>query len=81
MILLADRNFAAAGLLAKIAATEADVLVRLKNSRNTPVLRRYPDGSYLSILGSLQVRVIDCHITIATTAGATPGSTGWHNPA
>jgi hypothetical protein len=73
MILLADRNFAARGLLADIAATGADVLVRLKNGRKTPVLRRYPDGSYLSILGGLRVRVVDCQITIATTAGRHTG--------
>jgi hypothetical protein len=51
MILLADRNFAAAGLLADIAATGAHVLVRLKNGRKTPVLARYRDGSYLSTFG------------------------------
>jgi hypothetical protein len=69
MILLADRNFGAAGLLARIAATGADLLVRLKNGRNMPVLARYRDGSYLSILGGLRVRVIECEITITTTAG------------
>ena len=73
MILLADRNFGAAGLLAQIAATGADLLVRLKNGRKIPVLARYPDGSYLSTLGSLRVRVIECEITIATTAGRHTG--------
>ena len=73
MLLLADRNFAAAGLLAKVAATGADVVVRLKNGRTTPVLRRYPDGSYLSTLGGLRVRVVDCEITTATTAGRHTG--------
>ena len=38
MIVLADRNFAAQGLIAAIAATGADVLVRLKNGRAMPVL-------------------------------------------
>lgn len=73
MILLADRNFAAAALLADIAATGAHVLVRLKNGRKTPILARYPDGSYLSMLGRLQVRVIDCEITIATQTGRHTG--------
>lgn len=73
MILLADRNFAAAGLLTKVAATGAHVLVRLKNARKTPILHRYPDGSYLSILGGLHVRIIDCQITIATTTGRHTG--------
>ncbi len=69
MILLADRNFAARKLLADIAATKAEVLVRLKNSRRMPVLARYRDGSYLSLLGPLPVRVIDCEITVTTSTG------------
>jgi hypothetical protein len=66
MIVLLDRNFAAAAL---IAATHADALVRVKNGRKLPHLRRYSDGSYLSVLGETRVRVIDCQITIATSAG------------
>jgi Transposase DDE domain len=73
MILLADRNFGAKDLLADVAATGAEVLVRLKNGRNMPVLARHGDGSYLSTLGALRVRVIDCEITIATTAGRRTG--------
>jgi hypothetical protein len=73
MILLGDRNFAAQGLIRDLAATEADILIRLKNGRTIPILARYPDGSYLSILGGLRVRVIDAEITIATTAGRHTG--------
>jgi hypothetical protein len=73
MILLADRNFGAQGLLADIAATGADVLVRLKNGRKIPILARYPDGSYLSMLGALRVRIVECEITISTTAGRHTG--------
>jgi hypothetical protein len=51
MILLADRNFGAVKLLTQIAATGADLLVRLKNGRVMPIVARYSDGSYLSILG------------------------------
>jgi hypothetical protein len=69
MILLADRNFAAKDLIADIAATGAEVLVRLKNGRPMPMLARYDDGSYLSSLGVVRVRVIDAEITIATAAG------------
>jgi hypothetical protein len=74
MILLADRNFGAKDLIGDIAATGADVLVRLKNGRVMPTLARYPDGSYLSMLGTLRVRVIECEITIATTAGRHTGT-------
>jgi hypothetical protein len=73
MILLADRNFAAQGLLGEIAATGADLLVRLKNGRTTPVLTRHGDGSYRSMLGALPVRVIEAEITISTTAGRRTG--------
>jgi hypothetical protein len=73
MILLADRNFGATGLLTQIAATGADLLVRLKNGRKIPVLARYRDGSYLSTLGRLRVRIIECEITITTTAGRHTG--------
>jgi len=69
MLLLADRNFGAQDLLTAIAATDAEFLVRLKNGRKLAVLRRYRDGSYLSILGKLRVRVIECEITIHTTTG------------
>ncbi len=73
MIVLLDRNFAAAKLITAIAATEADVLVRVKNGRKLPVLARYRDGSSLSQLGTTQVRVIDCEITICTSAGRHTG--------
>ena len=73
MILLADRNFGAKDLIGDIAATGADVLVRLKSGRVMPTLARYPDGSYLSMLGTLRVRVIECEITITTTAGRRTG--------
>jgi len=73
MILLGDRNFAAKDLLAQIAATGADLLVRIKNNRRMPVLARYRDGSYLSMLGPLRVRMIEAEITITTTTGRHTG--------
>jgi hypothetical protein len=74
MLLLADRNFAAASLLNALAGTGADLLVRCKSGRRLPIRARYRDGSYLSQLGSLTVRVIDAEITIATTVGRHRGS-------
>jgi transposase IS4-like protein/DDE family transposase len=69
MIVLADRNFAAADLLAQIADTGADLLVRVKAGRRLPVCARCADGSWLSRIGPLEIRVIRCAITIATPAG------------
>ena len=37
------------------------------------MLRRYRDGSYLSQIGAVRVRVIECEITIATSAGRHTG--------
>ena len=68
MIVLADRNFAARAWIVAVAATGADVLVRVKTSRVLPVCRRLADGSYVSRIGPLEVRVITAQITITTTA-------------
>jgi hypothetical protein len=72
MLVLLDRNFDAAALIGQLAATRAQLLVRLKR-RQLPVLRRYRDGSYLSQIGAVPVRVIECEITIATSAGRHTG--------
>lgn len=64
MLVLADRNFAAAAVLQDFAATGADLLVRCKSGRRLPMRGRYDDGSHLSQLGSLTIRVIDAEITI-----------------
>ena len=70
MIVLADRNFASQALLAAVRDTGAHLLVRVKNNRNLPVCARLPDGSYRSRMGSVEVRVLCCEITITTSAGA-----------
>ena len=73
MIVLTDRGLSGNVLLADIAGTGADFLARLSASRKPPVLHRLPDGSFLSVLGSVQVRIIECQITISTTAGTQTG--------
>ena len=73
MIVLLDRNFDNGQLLNAIAATKAHLLVRLKANRKLPVLAQYPDGSYLSVLGGVKVRVVQAEITIATSAGRATG--------
>ena len=77
MVVLADRNFAAGWLAARIAATGAEFLTRVKTGRGAPklpVLRRCPDGSFLSRFGGVPVRVIDAQITITTTAARHTGT-------
>jgi hypothetical protein len=76
MILLADRNFGAGFLAAQIAGTGAEFLIRVRTGRSAPglpVLRRCPDGSWLSRFGGIPVRVIDAQITLTTSAGHTAG--------
>jgi hypothetical protein len=77
MIMLADRNFAAGHLAAKIAATRAQFLIRVRTGASAPKLpasRHYRDGSYLSRFGGVPVRVIDAQITITTTVGRRTGT-------
>ncbi|MGI5143195.1 IS4 family transposase [Streptomyces sp. CA-106110] len=73
MIVLLDRNFAAQALVTAMARTGAHVLTRVKNGRRLPVLGRCGDGSYLSAIGAVPVRVIDCEITITTATGRSTG--------
>lgn len=69
MIVLADRNFAARHWLEAVADTGADLLVRVKIARKLPVCRRLRDGTYISRMGAIEVRVITATITVATNAG------------
>jgi hypothetical protein len=76
MLLLADRNFAAGYLAAQIAAAKADFLIRVRTGSTAPglpILRRLPDGSWLSRFGGVPVRVIDAEITIVTSTGRSFG--------
>lgn len=54
MLLLADRGFAAGHLARQIADRKADFLIRVRTGNMAPkfpVLRRLPDGSWLSRYG------------------------------
>jgi hypothetical protein len=70
MIVLADRNFAVRALIIAVAGAGADVLVRVKLNRVMPVCRRLADGSYVSRLGPIEVRVITAQVTITTSVGS-----------
>ena len=69
MIVLADRNFGTAPMVAAVADTGAELLLRVKAGRRMPVCRRLPDGSWISRMGRVEVRVIRAEITITTSAG------------
>jgi Insertion element 4 transposase N-terminal/Transposase DDE domain len=74
MLVLTDRNLTTAALTGRIAATGAHLLGRCKANRKLPVVGRLPDGSWLSLLGGVTVRVVDTQITIVTSAGRATGS-------
>jgi len=74
MLVLTDRNLTTGTLTRHLAATKAHLLGRCKTDRKLPVLGRLPDGSYLSVLGGVTVRVIAAEITIATSGGRATAS-------
>ena len=73
MLVLADRGFDAGEFLAEVAATKAQFLVRLTATRRPPVLRHLPDGSVLSVIGGVKVRVITASVTVTCADGTRYG--------
>jgi hypothetical protein len=69
MLVLADRGFDAADFLAEVAAAKAQFLVRLTARRRLPVMARLDDGSFLSRIGDLPVRVICAQVTVTCADG------------
>jgi len=74
MLLLTDRGFDGAGFLAAVAA-KAEFLARLNANRRPPVFRYLPDGSYLSVIGGVKVRVITAAVTVTCHDGTSYGGT------
>jgi hypothetical protein len=73
MLLLADRAYDAADLLTAIAATGAHVLVRGSASRKPEVGEILPDGSYLSRVDRLRVRIIEADLDVHGADGTRTG--------
>ncbi len=69
MLVLMDRGFDAADFLAGLAATKAQFLVRLNANRRPPVLACLPDGSFLSLIGGVKVRIIAASVTVTCHDG------------
>jgi hypothetical protein len=74
MLVLADRGFDAAEFLAGVAATSAQFLVRLTANRRPPVLSLLPDGSFTSLIGGVQVRIITAQVTVTCHDGTRYGA-------
>jgi hypothetical protein len=73
MLLLTDRGFDSGDFLAAAAATRAQFLVRLSSVRRPPVLRHLPDGSFLSVIGGVNVRIITARVTVTCHDGTSYG--------
>jgi Insertion element 4 transposase N-terminal/Transposase DDE domain len=73
MLVLMDRGFAGGEFLAEVAATKAQFLVRLTATRRPPVLRHLPDGSFISLIGGVKVRIIAASVTVTCHDGTRYG--------
>jgi hypothetical protein len=73
MLVLLDRAFDAAGFLKDLNGTGAKFLVRGKSTRRPPVLAQLPDGSYLSEMNGMSVRIIDAELTVTGADGSRVG--------
>ncbi|MFI1417771.1 hypothetical protein ACH4VX_07215 [Streptomyces sp. NPDC020731] len=70
-LVLAYRGFDDRKFLGEVADTGAQFLVRLSSTRRLPTEDRLPDGSYLTRVRHVAVRVIDAEITANCVGGST----------
>jgi len=69
MLVLADRGFDARKFLSQISGTGAEFLVRARVTRILPATELLLDGSYLTRLGGMTLRVITARIEVACADG------------
>jgi hypothetical protein len=69
MLLLMDRGFDGGDLLSAVRASGAQFLARLNGNRRQPALRHLPDGSFLSVIGGVKVRIITAAVTVTCHDG------------
>ncbi len=69
MLVLTDRGFDAAGFLEAVAAAPAQFLARLTATRRLPAAARLEDGTFLSRIGALTVRIIEAEVLVTCADG------------
>jgi hypothetical protein len=69
MLVLLDRGFDAGWFFAEITRTGAMLLCRARASRSPQVREHLPDGSYLSHLDSLNVRIVEANVVVTGADG------------
>lgn len=73
MLLLADRAFDSNTFLTELANTGAKLLIRSRSSRAPRVLQQLPDGSYISCVDGLRVRIVEADVTMSGADGSRVG--------
>src|SRR5262249_29743109 len=73
MLLLLDRGFDGSAFFAEVANTGASLLARIKSTRVPVVLAHLADGSYLSCLDGLEVRIVEADLTMRGADGSRVG--------
>jgi Insertion element 4 transposase N-terminal/Transposase DDE domain len=71
MLVLWDKGFDSNAFVSAVAATGAQFLGRIKNSRRPPVLAHLSDGSHLSVIGGVKVRIIEAVVAVTCADGTT----------
>lgn len=69
MVLLGDRAFDAHELLRQVAATQAQLLIRAKSTRRLLRMATLPDGSWLTQIAGVRLRVIEVHLSVRLADG------------
>ncbi len=69
MLLLDDRGFDSGEFLAAIAAARAQMLVRLNSHRAPARWALLPDGTYLTVINGVRLRIIDAQVTVTASGG------------
>lgn len=75
MLVLADRGFDAGEFFTDIAATGAQFLIRLRGNRRPPVLARLDDGSFLTRINGMTVRIIIAEVAVSCADGTAYAAT------
>jgi hypothetical protein len=73
MLLLDDRGFDSGEFIAAAAATGAQLLVRLNAGRAPARWAVLDDGTYLTVISGVRLRVIEARVTADTRSGARTG--------
>jgi hypothetical protein len=69
MLLLADRGLATKELFEAVTGTGADLLVRCKDNRRLPAIRHCGDGTWLTRVGDLTLRMVEAEIQVHCAGG------------